>query len=169
MTATTHISAASIALLLACAPGAETAQKAGLDDTQRRAISSAVDSATHAYLNAVAAKDAERVIAHYANEPDFMAYFDAAPMNHDQISTTVRGMFGGLSAVDLKPVTVQVTVLGPDAAIAGFTFRESFTDTSKKVTRLRGTASWTWTRRGTDWKIIHGDAVHLPDTTSAKD
>ena len=87
-------------------------------------------------------------------------------MNYATIATTVRSMFGGLRAVDLAPVTVQVTVLGRDVGIAGFTFRESFTDTTGRVSRLRGTASWTWRRSASGWEIIHGDAVHLPDTTA---
>lgn len=116
-------------------------------------------------MDAGAALDADRVIGHYANDPEFTAYFDATPMDYAMIANTVRGMFGGLRAVDLQPVTVRVTVLGRDAAIAGFPFREAFTDTSGKVSHLRGTASLTWVRRADWWKVIHGDAVHLPDTT----
>ena len=153
---------------LACtsSPKSEPAQT--LSDGEKRAVAAAVDSAMHAYLNAVAARDANRVIAHYANDAEFTAYFDATPMDHATIASTVRGMFAGLRAIDLQPVTVQVTVLGRDAAIAGFPFREAFTDTAGKVQRLRGTASWTWRRQGTGWIIIHGDAVHLPDTAKTR-
>jgi ketosteroid isomerase-like protein len=157
-------------LMVTCLEACSTAKgdaNAPLSPADKQAVSKSVDSAMRAYLDAVVARDADRVIAHYANDPAFMAYFDGTPMSYDVISRTLRGMFGGLSAIDLKPVTVQVTVLSPDAAIAGFTFRESFTDTAMSVSPLLGTASWTWVRRSDGWKIIHGDAVHLPDTVRA--
>jgi ketosteroid isomerase-like protein len=138
-----------------------------LQGGDKRAIAAAVDSAMHAYLDAVAARDADGVIAHYADDPEFLVFFDATPYDYAAMVSTVRDMFGGLSAVDVEPVTVQITVLGRDAAIAGFTFRETFTDTAQRVTPLHGTASWTWRRHGNGWTIIHGDAVHLPDTPSA--
>ena len=159
----TH-SAVPFAFLLAtcaCAPS-----ERALQDDEKHAIATAVDSAMHAYLDAVAARDADRVIAHYANDPEFLAFFDATPYDYAAMVGTTRSVFGGLSGIDLEPVVVQVTVLGRDAAIAGFTFREAFTDTAQRVTLLRGTASWTWLRRGNRWMIIHGDAVHLPDTPS---
>ena len=95
---------------LACtsSPKSEPAQT--LSDGEKRAVAAAVDSAMHAYLNAVAARDADRVIAHYANDAEFTAYFDATPMDHATIASTVRSMFAGLRTVDLQPVTVQVTV-----------------------------------------------------------
>lgn len=156
--------AATLTLLVACASNASNGREQPLSDAEKRAIAKTVDSLMHAYLDAVAAKNADAVIAYYANDPEFMAYFDATPMNYETIATTVRGMFGGLRAVKLEPVTVSVTVLGRDAAVAGFPFREAFMDTAGRVTPLRGTASWTWKRSGDQWRIIHGDAVHLPDT-----
>lgn len=155
-------------VVLACTPSPKREPGQTLSESDRQVVAAAVDSAMHAYLSAVAARDADRVIAHYANDPEFTAYFDATPMDYATIASTVRGMFAGLRAVDLQPVTVQVTVLGRDAAIAGFPFREAFTDTAGKVQRLRGTASWTWRRHGSGWIIIHGDAVHLPDTTRTR-
>jgi ketosteroid isomerase-like protein len=154
-----------LSLLPACTAGSRKVEEQSLSANEKRAITVSVDSATHSYLDAMAARDASRTIAHFANDSEFLAYFDATPMNYEAVSKAVRGTFGGLSAIDIQPVTVSVTVLGPNAAIAGFSFHEAYTDTAKKVSRLRGTVSWTWRRQGNGWKIIHGDAVHLSDTT----
>lgn len=156
---------ALLSLVAACAAGSREVEERSLSPSEKRAIAAAVDSATHSYLDALAARDANRTMAHFADDPEFLAYFDGTPMSHDAVSKAFRETFAGSSAIDIEPVTIHVTVLGPDAAIAGFSFRQAYTDTAKKVSRLRGTASWTWRRQGNGWTIIHGDAVHLPDTT----
>ncbi len=156
---------ALLSLLAACTADSAKAREQLLSANEKRAIVVSVDSATHAYLDAMAARDASRTIAHFVNDPEFLAYFDATPMNYEAVSKTVRTTFRGLSAIDIQAVTVHVTVLGPSAANAGFSFHEAYTDTAENVSRLRGTVSWTWRRQGNGWNIIHGDAVHLPDTT----
>ena len=139
-----------------------------LAEEERRAVAAAVDSAMHAYLAAVAARDADKVVGFYANDPEFMAYMDGNAVNYDGQVRAVRSAFAGLRGIALEPVEVKVTVVGPDAAIAAFPFQQTLTDTTGKEIHLRGTGSWTWKRGSGGWLIIHGDGVHLPVATNAQ-
>lgn len=126
----------------------------------------AVDSAMHAYLTALTRLDAEGVIKHYANDPAFLIYMDGVPVDYVTQSSNVRTLFGSLKSITLEPVTVIVTPLGRDVAIASFTFSEVLMDTAGAATPLKGAVSWVWRRNSAGWTTIHGHAVHYPDETS---
>lgn len=168
-----HRIVASVMVVLSVAGGCSTRDlRTGggqvLPEEQKRAVAAAVDSAMHAYLAAVAARDADKVVGFYANDPEFMAYIDGSTVNYDGQVRAVRGVFAGVRALAFEPGAVKVTVVGPDAAIAAFSFQETLTDTTGKEIHLRGTASWTWTRSSGGWLILHGDGVHLPVSTNAQ-
>ena len=143
--------------------GDETASDPG---SARAALVASVDSAMHAYLLALTSHDAEGVVSHYANDPEFVAYIDGIPVDYATQSSNVRTLFGGIESIALEPVTVVVTPLTGDLAIASFTFRQVLTDTAGVATHLKGAASWVWRRNGSGWTLIHGHGVHYPDSVA---
>jgi ketosteroid isomerase-like protein len=128
----------------------------------KEVLVASVDSAMHAYLTALTNLDAEGVIGHYANDPEFLGYMDGVPVDYATQSANVRALFGGLESIALDPVDVVVTPLGSDVAIASFTFSEVLTDTAGVATPLKGAVSWVWRHNGAGWAMIHVHAVHYP-------
>jgi ketosteroid isomerase-like protein len=146
-------------------PGDEATAEPGF---AREMLVASVDSAMHAYLNALTNLDTEGVIGHYAKDPEFLGYMDGVPVDYATQSNNVRTLFGSLESIALDPVEVVVTPLGNDVAIASFNFNEVLTDTAGVATPLKGTVSWVWRRNSAGWAMIHVHAVHYPDGAAPK-
>lgn len=142
-----------------CMPAPESAS--AVSDS---AVTATVDSLMRDYIDAIVVGDWRRATSHYANEPDFRVFSTGVPLGFDSLVATVRRNAERRRSLELEPVDVEVTVLSESTAIAAFTHRQRRVDTAGVVTPLRGSASWVWVRRGDGWKILHGAAVHLPDT-----
>ena len=161
-----YLRLAVLALVLtsvACNSGQPGAGATPEPEFSRGVLVASVDSAMHAYLGALTSLDAEGVISHYANDPEFLGYMDGVTVDYATQSNNVRTLFGSLESIALDPVDVVVTPLGSDVAIASFTFREVLTDTAGVATPIRGTVSWVWRRNSAGWAMIHVHAVHYPD------
>lgn len=117
------------------------------------------------YAAALAARDAERILSHYVQGPEFRLYVDGTLYTYDDMVGVASSMARTLSALEVRWDSVNVTSLGRGAAIAGATFRRVLTDTAGAVSRDRGTASWIWVRRDGQWRSIHGHGVHYAETT----
>ncbi|MDX1747240.1 MAG: DUF4440 domain-containing protein [Halobacteriales archaeon] len=116
------------------------------------------------YVDAIVVGDWRRATSHYAHEPEFLVYATGTPLRFDSVVSLVRAGAESRSSVDLEPIEIDVTILSDGAAVASFTHRQRIVDTTGAETVLRGSASWVWVRRDSVWKILHGSAVHLPDT-----
>jgi len=57
---------------------------------------------------------------------------------------------------------LRITVIGPDAALSSFHFRDSIVTKSGELIRTQGPTSFVWERRGDEWRIVYGDADHYP-------
>lgn len=155
------LTAAVIGVAAACGPRATPA------DFDRAAVADSVTAAMRAYAAAFPGRDADAVTRFYLNDPDFRVYFDGALSRYDEMVAIVRNLLGSLRSIEGSFDDIQVTVLGPGAAVATTPFRDVLVDTTGTTTRLRGLVSWTWVRRSEGWRIIHGHAVHVPDTAAA--
>jgi len=129
-------------------------------------VTSAVQEAMCSFENAERARDAEALCAHFARVPQFHIYIDGARVSYDEITALIRQTFPTLLSLEGGFVDLNVFVLAPDAALTTGTFRETTTEVSGKVTRLRGAASWLWRRIDGRWLIVYGQADHYPDQVS---
>jgi len=145
-----------VAFASACGP----AQPVPLTDTERQAVAAIVDSATHAFEDAERALDAEAALAHIA--PDFYMYNDGVRIGYDPTVQMIRQNFGTLQHLDPGFANLEIKVLGWDAALATFTFRDSIVDGTGSSFSFRGSTTLLWERRGTDWLITYADADHYP-------
>ena len=156
MRVTQFVAFLSLALAAACGP----AEPVPLTDDERQVIAASVDSATRAFEDAERALDAERVVAHMA--PDFYMYNDGVRVGYDPTVQMIRQTFGTLQHMEPGFATIEIKVLGRDAALATFTFRDSVVDASGAIFTFRGPTTLVWERRGTDWLITYADADHYP-------
>ncbi len=129
-----------------------------LSEVERLAISSAVDSATHSFEEAQRTQDAERTVAHLAS--DFYMYNDGSRSEYESVVAGIRETFGSLQHLEPGFADLDVKVLGPDAAVVSFTFRDSIATASGDLVQFRGATTLVWERRGRDWLITYADADH---------
>ncbi len=139
----------------ACSAGSDI-----LSEADRTAIAAAVDSATRAFQAAERARDPERTIAHLA--PDFSMYNDGVRTSYDAVVESIRATMGTLQHFEPQWSDLIVRVLGPNAAVVSFTFRDSIVTESGDMLRFTGPTTLVWERHGTDWLIVFADADHYP-------
>lgn len=144
--------------LLACQSPAPSLSAEGL-----RAQADTIRGRMDSYAAALVSLDPERILGHYVRGPEFRLHSDGQILSYDDMVSVAGGMRASLRSLEVHWDTVEVTSLGPDAAIAGAPFRRVLTDTAGTVTRDRGTASWVWVRRDGEWRSIHGHGVHIPE------
>ena len=112
---------------------------------EARQVVAAVEAAMKSFASAERARDAERLIAHFAPVADFHMYNDGQRVTYEAMTAGVR------------------QVLGPEAALVSAAFRETVVDGSGATTRTRGAASWLWRRIDGQWRIVYGHVDHYPE------
>jgi len=137
-----------------------------MDETKRKQVTAAVESAMHSFEQAERARDAETLIAHFAAVPQFHIYSDGNRLSYDDMAGYIREAFPTLRSIEGGFVDLTITPLAPDAALATGTFREATTDAAGHTTRVRGAASWLWRQINGRWLIVYGHADHYPDVGS---
>ncbi len=131
-----------------------------LSEADRTAIAAEVDSATRAFQAAERARDPERTIAHLA--PDFSMYNDGVRTSYDAVVESISATMGTFQHFEPRWSDLIVRVLGPNAAVVSFTFRDSIVTESGDILRFTGPTTLVWERRGTDWLIVFADADPYP-------
>lgn len=151
---------AFVALAAGCAPAEPAPGAPPFDEAARAAVAAAVDSATRAFRAAEAAHDAERTVAHLA--PDFTMMLDGARTGYDSVTASTRRVMPAIVHFEPDWTDIRVRVLGPDAAVSSFLFRDSLVLEGGDVVTARGPTTLVWERRGSDWLIVYADADHYP-------
>ncbi len=143
---------ASFMVAIACAPSTT------LTETERTNIAAAVDSATRSFQEAERARDAERTVAHLA--PDFYMYVDGVRTTYAESVEMISQSMPTLSAFEPTWDDLEVRVLGRNAAVVSFVFRDSLVAMNGDITVMTGPTTLVWERRGDDWLVVYGDADH---------
>jgi uncharacterized protein (TIGR02246 family) len=134
-----------------------------IDDAQRDDVVVAIQAAMKSFEEAQRARDAERLIAHFAPVRDFHVYNDGSRVSYDAMSAAVRATFPTLQSIEGGFQDVRVIVLAPDAGLATATFRETVTDRAGSATSAHGAASWLWRSIDGRWCITYGHVDHYPE------
>lgn len=145
-------------------PGAEA--ESNVNAAEREKIASEVTDAMNSYVNAIKALDIERVIGHYANEPEFRVFMDGKVSDYDAYVSQARADLSQASGFEGGWQGITVVLLGPRAAAAAAPFREVIIDKGGQRIAIKGAVTWIWVRRGSEWKILYGHATHEPDISS---
>jgi hypothetical protein len=133
-------------------------------DEQR--IVATVESLTAAFEQAERQRYPERVLAFIA--PDFYMYADGVRSDYDEVVAGIREIE---SFQHFEPgwADLEVRVLGPNAAVASFTFRDSIVTGAGDVLLAGGATTLIWERRDGQWQVVYADADHYPVVIDADD
>ncbi len=131
-----------------------------MTDAERDRIAETILSRTRAFEHAERSRDAERTISFMA--PDFFMYNDGIRIRYDSIAASIRRTMSAFKYFEPGFDNVEVRVLGPDAAVVAFTFRDSIVTMSDQIMRFTGPTTLVWERRDGDWLIVYADADHYP-------
>ncbi len=123
-------------------------------------VSIEVEAAVWAFHAADTAKDAEGVIG--LLWPDFTMLVDGNRVGYDDVVAGSREYMASLELFDAEWTDLQITALGPDAAVASFQFRDSIVTLAGDLIQNRGPTSFVWKRRGGEWRLLFADADHYP-------
>ncbi len=134
-----------------------------MDNATSLEIAASVEAAMRSFESAERALDAEALISHFADLPDFHIYNDGERLSYQAMVTNIRAGFQKLRAIEGGFSDIHVIVLARDAALATAAFRETITDAEGATTRVRGAASWLWRWIETHWRIVYGQADHCPE------
>ena len=131
-----------------------------MDERDRSEIVRSVEAAMRSFETAERALDAERLIAHFADVPDFHMYNDGQRLNYGTMAAGVRAAFPTLRSIEGGFTDIRVLVLAADAALVTARFQETITDATGAEIRQQGTASWLWRKLAADWRIVYGHVDH---------
>jgi len=131
-----------------------------MNESERRAIVESIRGAMRSFEDAERALDAERLIAHFADVPDFHLHNDGACLSYEAMAAAVRASFPTLRSMEGGFSDIRILVLAADAALASARFQEAITDGTGSVTRQQGIASWLWRKLNGEWRIVYGHVGH---------
>jgi ketosteroid isomerase-like protein len=127
------------------------------------AVVAAVRSRMTSFEAAERARDADALLAHFADAPGFRFFNDGHAVTYAQLAEMIRSTFPTLRALEGGFRDLQVLVLGPEHALASATFSEAVTGWDGSTVKARGAASWLWRRMSGEWRIVYGQVDHRPD------
>ena len=136
-----------------------------VSDAQKEEAKIAMITLMNSYVDAIKERNADKIISHYLDSPEFMFYADGKRQGYNELVARVRKDFpDNVSKYDGKWDTINVSVLNPDAVTAAAQFHEVLTNKEGIETRLKGEITWIAVRVEKDWKFIYAHAFYLPDT-----
>lgn len=122
-------------------------------------IVATVDSLTRAFEQAERDRQPGRVLSFLA--PDFYMYADGVRANYGEVVTGI-GDISTFQHFEPGWEDLEVRVLGPDAALVSFTFRDSIIAASGDVLLAGGATTLIWARLDDKWRVVYADADHYP-------
>jgi len=134
-----------------------------MSEDEREALRGTILHRLDEYVDALATLDAQRMAPFYAE--GFHYYPDEHAMGRDSLLSLIEGLGREFRRYDVSNDVVEITPLAHDVVLAAVRFHTLQTDTAGVESRVRGTVTWVWARDGTEWRMIHGQSIHLPDTT----
>ena len=131
-----------------------------MDSTEREAIIGAVTERVRSFEAAERARDAERLVAHYATLPEFHFYHDGRRATYDVMAAGVRKALPAVRSLDVTYSDTQVFALGPEYALVSASFRRQIGMDSGATIQQQGGVSWLWRKIDGQWLIAHGHISH---------
>lgn len=154
--------ACTVLILSACSPSSQ----APLSDAERVAINEAIVDRMNDYVDALETLNPVVVESFYVDSPDFRAISDAQLLTRESLLALVGTLGEDLQSWEAVWDSITVTPLGRDVALADAWFRRQFTDNAGREFKDWGTVTWVWIKENSEWRLIHGQAVHYADSVS---
>jgi ketosteroid isomerase-like protein len=133
-------------------------------DAERDGVVAALEQATISFEAAERARDADKLLSHFEDEPGFHLYSDGQRASYKEMADAVREAFPRLRSIEGGFEDVRIMVLSGEYALVSCRLRETITDVRGGVARHQGAASWLWRKTPNGWRIAYGQVDHYPDT-----
>lgn len=125
-----------------------------------RSVVAQVEAAVWEFHAADTARNAEGVIA--LLWPDFSMLADGQRMDYGQVAQGSRAFMATLESFHTEWTDLEITLLGSNAAVSSFRFRDSIITREGDLIQARGPTTLVWQRRGGEWRVLRADADHYP-------
>jgi hypothetical protein len=139
------------------APSKELAEESPPDEAT---VIAEVEAAVWAFHAADTALDAEGVID--LLWPEYTMLADGTRLSYEDVVTGSRSYMASLELFHTVWTDLEITPIGPDAALSSFQFRDSIITVAGELIRNQGPTSFVWERRNGEWRVVYGDADHYP-------
>jgi hypothetical protein len=137
----------------------QPAPEPGPTAADHQLIAATVDSLTRAFEQAERDLQPGRVLSFLS--PDFYMYADGVRANYGEVVTGIHEI-STFQHFEPGWENLEVRALGPGAALASFTFRDSIVTASGEVLLAGGATTLIWERRDGGWRVVYADADHYP-------
>lgn len=151
-----RIAVAAALLAAACQQLAPEPSSSAADNQY---IVATVDSLTRAFEQAERDRQPGRVLSFLSK--DFYMYADGVRANYGEVVTGIHEI-STFQHFEPGWDNLEVRALGPDAAMASFTFHDSIVTRSGEMLLARGATTLIWERRDGKWQVVYADADHYP-------
>ena len=124
------------------------------DETQE--ASNAVRSLMKSYNQSMDELDAEKMLSHFIDSPDFVYTRNGKRKNYNEFVEGCYGIPEAFEKIECEYDSIYVDVLSNDIAIATVAFHETLTRVNKQTLDIEGTMSWVAVKRNGKWLFIKG-------------
>jgi len=127
-----------------------------LNEEEKEEAAQAVRSLMKSYNNAMDELDAEKMISHFMNSPDFVYTRNGDRKEYKEFVEGCYGIPKAFEEIECKYDSIYVDVMANDVAIATVAFDETLTRVNKQKLDIEGTMSWVALKRNGKWLFIKG-------------
>jgi len=156
-------------LLIACDQQEKTLPKASIETQQlaprvqqelsadeKQEAAHAVRSLMKSYNNAMDELDAEKMLTHFMDSPDFVYTRNGQRKGYKEFVEGCHGIPKAFEKIECNYDSIYVDVMAHDVAIATVSFDETLTRINKEKLDIEGTMSWVALKRNGKWLFIKG-------------
>ncbi len=129
---------------------------ADLTREEKQEAAQAVRSLMKSYNKAMDELDAEKMLTHFMDSPDFVYTRNGKRKEYKEFVEGCYGIPKAFEKIECKYDSIYVDVMANDVAIATVSFDETLTRVNKQKLDIEGTMSWVALKRNGKWLFIKG-------------
>ncbi len=127
-----------------------------LSEEERQEAAQAVRSLMKSYNNAMDKLDAEKMLSHFMDSPDFVYTRNGKRKEYKEFVEGCHGIPKAFEKIECDYDSIYVDVMAHDVAIATVAFDETLTRINKEKLDVEGTMAWVALKRNGKWLFIKG-------------
>ena len=124
--------------------------------TELNEIKSEVRKLMISYQNAMDSLDAEKMLTHFKESPDFVYTRSGKRTRFDDFKKGTQDIPNHFKKLEVYYDTVYVDVITKHVAVATLSYEETLTNMKDETRDISGTIQWVALRTDGKWQFIHG-------------
>jgi len=125
-------------------------------DDENQEAEQAVRNLMESYNNAMDELDAEKMLSHFMDSPDFVYTRNGNRKDYKEFVEGCYGIPKAFQKIECQYDSIYVDVMAHDVAIATVAFDETLTRINNEKLEVEGTMSWVALKRNGRWLFIKG-------------